>query len=339
MTDDQIHDLLDRAVRDHHPATREPWRSVVARARRRRRRHVALAAAGTLVAALGVTTVIGLGGPGSGVSPAQSGAGRALMPSVEQGDGSVVYESAEGNIRRWDNALVVTPDDWVDVPAGDAGRDQRGSYECPDRGQVVYRSTVFGAADGIEVPCIGTTTTPYVWQQDNQTPNVTTDIEQTVLPSGTVQWMVTLADDAAGEPTYAVIYPNLGQTVVARGVERAELLAMLAPPVPQTESFAVPAASGTLLGRILRVGTSPTGLDLAASRQLWAALAADAAVVAEPVTCAPLTGQFNIEWQGEAENGFLLATEVDGCATAVSSLGASVPLSAGTAALIATLAG
>lgn len=335
MTDDQIHDLLDRAVRDHQPTTHEPWRSVVARARRRRRRHVALAAAGTLVAALGVTTVIGVGGPGSGISPAQSGTGTALMPSVEQGDGSVVYESAEGNIRLWDDGLVVTPEDWVDLPAADAGQNDRESYECPDRGQVIYRSTVFGAADSIEVPCIGTTTTPYVWQQDIQTPSLNADIEQTVLPTGTVQWVVQLADDSAGEPTYAVIYPNLGQTVVSRGVERAELLAMLAPPAPHTASFGVPATSGTLLGRVLRVGSTYADLDLADSRELWAALAADAAVLTEPGSCAPLTGQFHLSWDG----GFLLATEVDGCATAVSSLGAAVRLSPETVTLIDTLAG
>ncbi|MBA3419020.1 MAG: hypothetical protein H0U09_10020 [Geodermatophilaceae bacterium] len=54
MSDDRsIHDLLERAVRDYSPATADPERAVLARARRERRRSVLLTVAATLAVVLG----------------------------------------------------------------------------------------------------------------------------------------------------------------------------------------------------------------------------------------------------------------------------------------------
>lgn len=53
MSERQIHNLLESAVRDHPPETADPARVVLARARRERRRSVLLTVAATMVVVLG----------------------------------------------------------------------------------------------------------------------------------------------------------------------------------------------------------------------------------------------------------------------------------------------
>lgn len=336
MTDDQIHDLLDRAVREHQPRTHEPWRSVARRARHQRRRNVVLAATGTLVVALGITTAIGVTGTGTGtgVPPAGPGGSRALMSPQSQQDGSVVYRSGEGSIQVWENWLVRTPDGWSDLPDATAPLNARESYECPDRGRVVYRSTVIGTAEDIEIPCVGRATTPYVWQQDMPVPDVGAILEQTILPNGTVQWVGTLPDDPDGEATHAVLYPNLGQAVVSRGIQLSRLLSMLAPPEPQIATISLPSAASPLLGAVRQDGSPAVSLDTAQSQQLWAALGRDLSAADEP--CAQAAAeQYQIGW----EQGLIVLKLVDGCSTMVFSSGGTLQPSADTVALIEALTG
>lgn len=336
MTDDQIHDLLDRAVREHQPRAHEPWRSVARRARRQRRRNVGLAAAGTLVLAVGITTALGVTGTGTGtgVSPAGPGGSRTLMSPQSQQDGSVVYRSDEGSIQVWEDRLLLTPEGWSELPDATAPLNARESYECPDRGRVVYRSTVMGAADDIEIPCVGRVTTPYVWQQDMQVPDVGAILEQTILPNGAVQWVRTLPDDPDGEATHAVLYPNLGQAVVSRGIQLSRLLSMLAPPGPEIATISLPSIASPLLGAVRQDGSPAVSLDTAQSQQLWAALGRDVSTADEP--CAQAAAeQYQIGW----EQGLIVMKLVDGCSTMVFSSGGTLRPSADTVALIESLAG
>jgi len=324
MTDDQIHDLLDRAVREHQPRADAPWRSVARRARRRRRRNVVLAAAGTLVVALGVTTAIGVVPGVSPVAPAGVGGTRLLMSEREVGNGSTVYIAPEGAIILWDSPLVVTPDGWSDVPRDSAARNVRTSYECPERGNVVYRATVT-LADGTLIPCIGVSPTPYVWHREAEIPNASAILEQTILPDGTVRWLITLADGPRGEATYAAVFPGLGQVAVSRGLDGDELLEMVDPPAATDgPDFAVP------VGEDFRVAVQQVAVQQedARVRNLPADGAVEFLTVLRQQSASvgscdadPRSYQFALTDRVGTSVAFFTLSNVDGCLSLVSSFG------------------
>lgn len=329
MTDDQVRDLLDQAVRDHEPATAAPWRPVAERVRRRRHRQAALTAVATLVVGVGTATVVSRLDDG----PSAPAAAPTLTDPRPGDGGSTVYLSPEGSITLWDDGLVRTPQGWADTPRAGA-RTQLASYECPGAGNVVYRATVMGA-DGTEVPCIGVTTTPYIWQRPIQVPNASAVLEQTIDDRGTVRWLVTLPPDPDGQPTYAAVFPQLGQVVVSRGLTADALVAALDPPAASSPAFAVPEVDGLSVG--VRISTGDVETLPADDAAGFLDVLREQAAGRQPCDGDPTSYQFGLAVERLAV-AFYTLTPVDGCLTLVSSDGAVVAPTPQLVALVRTAA-
>jgi len=337
MSDDRsIHDLLERAVRDYSPATADPERAVLARARRERRRSVLLTVAATLAVVLGGAGMLNVvdtrtRGDGPAAGPGQrSAAWESGQPedalgrdtAVDAGNGLLVGLPAD--------PLVITPPGWTEFPPNDEENQlDVGDLACPTTANMVYRLTISRPGlDDVERPCDGEVVAPYIWERSGSPPTAGTGslITQTVLVDDSFLWSWGQGGFGGGKLPYSpfvgVFVPASGHSVTAFGVPTEELLTYLEPAETEPTQFRVPYAEPDLSVQVVRAGrccnvqavSDPELADLLTELENVAS--------SEEQPCRSINNQYQIEFRiASSPTALIVVDNVDGCATAVSSLG------------------
>lgn len=275
MTDDTaVHDVLERAVREHQPSAVDPTGAVLELARTDRRRAVLAGLAVALVCVLGAGGLLGLQAQRSaGTDPASPGGDRTALWTAGQPDDALGREEAAAReaaeaaalaraaadldqfrVTYTELPLVTTPAGWSRFTVQDGESDPE-DVECSDSPRVIYQITV-GGQPGTDRPCVGVPVEPYLWNGSGVLPSMDTPVDQVVLPDGSPRWVQT--DEAARQVD--VYFPQSGQFVRAVGVDLDELLPFLTPGGATVGTPLVPEAADGESARVSRDGGTAFGV-------------------------------------------------------------------------------
>lgn len=340
MTDRQIHDLLERAVRDHSPVTVDPARAVLTRAGRERRRSIALTVAATMVVVLGgggLLTIVdtqtsGEGtpaGPGEQVTvteyvdPAEERALREAAQAAERAVAEAAERAAAEAEMSWRPGIVIaTPVGWTEFPypANPVGPD---APDCQTNPNVVYRATM--GTGGAGRPCLGTPAIPYIWTPSReQLPSLTRPLTQQLSSDGVPIW-VQDSTDGTGNPVVDIHRPGSGLLVRAAGVPLDDLLSYLivpeTTPAPLTLSARPPGDESELVEGFVTLFRAGEAVPVAGQPDLQQL---DQALRKLPATgdCVPSGEQWRIDVDlGGMRVNHIVVDDLGGCTTVLSSAG------------------
>jgi len=345
-----VHDLLDRAVRDHTPLRTDPHRAVLARARSGRLRSTGLAAVAVAAVVAGVVLVVQPGNapmrPAAPATGAEQSYDLSPEPSEEAARREVerlALEAAQAALAQdhfqvtyTEMPLVTTPAGWTRFTIEGGGSDPE-DVVCSDSPRVIYQISV-GGEPGTDRPCVGVPVEPYLWNGSGVLPRVDAPVRQVLLPDGSPRWVQT--DEA--DRRVDVYFPQSGQFVRAVGVELDELLPFLTPAGHTLGNPLVPDMGDGLSARVSLDGGEAFDVPEAEYAELATALRRQPAVPAGSVgSC---FGTAESHWQiqlvtGGTPSGFLVVDALGPtCGIAASTFGGVAQVDDSLLSLLAQLA-
>lgn len=348
MSEDRwIHDLLERAVRDHSPTTIDPEQAVVSRANRDRRRSVLLTAAATLVVVLGSAGVLNIvdtqtrgDGPAAGPAGRSAGwesgqpedaRGRAEAEARASAAAAAAAAAAEAEARNGYqisfvvDPVVTTPPGWTEYLADADVVELPADGACRNSPMTVYAHSLSLPGAGAR-PCNGAPVAPYIWMTSEiPLPSLGRPLTQELLVDGVPIWVQDSAD-SVGNPVVDVHFPGSRVMVRAAGLPVEELLGyLIAPHIasaplewylrPPGDDDDVIDGSVTLLrgADVVLIENQADLRDLEAALRQLPSTGGDCVADGEQV-------RIDVQ-QGRVRTNHIVVDELAGCMTAVSSMG------------------